>query len=231
MGQGKSIFIKNAMKRILFLYVFSLLSYPSYTQQLIEGVVIDSEGSELIGADVIVVNGEIPQKGTSTGWDGEFALTLDPSDSVLVSYYGLKDQMLSYQDLVADNLITLAPKKYIGCEINAGYGIDVLSLDPTPCYCDKIITLELPIVPVSKESIAWDIYPNPTADFITINSISLDFFSPIQILNQDGAIIDQVLVDQLPFQYDLSPLPIGIYQIGYQNKEGFDLIGSVSKIH
>ena len=88
--------MKNYYKILLQFFVVSLISFSSFSQSLVTGVVVDGSTNEpLIGANVSIKG---TTDGTFTGLDGSFSFSADPSSGavVLVSYIGYEDQEIPY---------------------------------------------------------------------------------------------------------------------------------------
>ena len=72
-------------------FTVSLVSFSSFSQALVSGVIVDGSSNEpLIGANVSIKGTTI---GTFSGLDGSFSFTADVSASsvVLISYLGYED--------------------------------------------------------------------------------------------------------------------------------------------
>ena len=88
--------MKNNYKILLQFFVVSLISFTSFSQSLVSGVVVDGSSNEpLIGANVSIKG---TTDGTFTGLDGSFSFSSNPSSSdiVLISYIGYDDLELNY---------------------------------------------------------------------------------------------------------------------------------------
>ena len=69
--------MKNYYKILLQFFVVSLISFSSFSQSLVTGVVVDGSTDEpLIGANVSIKG---TTDGTFTGLDGSFSFSADPS--------------------------------------------------------------------------------------------------------------------------------------------------------
>ena len=88
--------MKNYYKILLQFFVVSLISFSSFSQTLVTGVVVDGSTNEpLIGANVSIKG---TTDGTFTGLDGSFSFSANLSSGavVLVSYIGYEDQEVAY---------------------------------------------------------------------------------------------------------------------------------------
>ena len=81
-------------KAMLFLVITSL---SLYAQSTISGTVTDESGNPLIGANVLVEGTVV---GAATDIDGTFSINYVPEGeyTLLVSYFGYKDQLLTTSD-------------------------------------------------------------------------------------------------------------------------------------
>ena len=79
------------MKKVVTLFVLSLLSFSLFAQdKQISGVVVDEKGEPVIGASVQVKGTTI---GTITDFDGQFILSVDKdAKTLIVSYVGMQTQ-------------------------------------------------------------------------------------------------------------------------------------------
>ena len=96
--------MKNYYKILLQFFVVSLISFTSFSQSLVTGVVVDGSTNEpLIGANVSIKG---TTDGTFTGLDGSFSFSADPSPGavVLVSYIGYEDIEIPYSGVVAGTI-------------------------------------------------------------------------------------------------------------------------------
>ena len=96
--------MKNYYKILLQFFVVSLISFASFSQSLVSGVVVDGSSNEpLIGANVSIKG---TTDGTFTGLDGSFSFSADPSSGavVLVSYIGYEDLEMPYSGVVAGTI-------------------------------------------------------------------------------------------------------------------------------
>ena len=124
--------MKNYNKILLQFFVVSLISFASFSQSLVSGVVVDGSSNEpLIGANVSI-------KGTTdvtfTGLDGSFSFSADPSPGavVLVSYIGYEDLEMPYSGVVAGTIsgdlgmvkMTSLNVTLDEVRVTADYGID-----------------------------------------------------------------------------------------------------------
>ena len=108
---------------ILF-FIVSLVSFSSFSQSLVSGVVVDGSSNEpLIGANVSIKGTTI---GTFSGLDGSFSLAADvtSSSAVLISYVGYEDiEVPAGADLGVIKLTSLNIS-LSEVRITADYGLD-----------------------------------------------------------------------------------------------------------
>ena len=93
--------MKNYYKIFIQFFVVSLISFSSFSQSLVTGVVVDGSTNEpLIGANVSIKG---TTDGTFTGLDGSFSFSTDASSDavVIVSYIGYEDQEIPYTGDIA----------------------------------------------------------------------------------------------------------------------------------
>ena len=124
--------MKNYYKILLQFFVVSLISFASFSQSLVSGVVVDGSSNEpLIGANVSIKG---TTDGTFTGLDGSFSFSADPSPGavVLVSYIGYEDLEMRYSGVVAGTIsgdlgmvkMTSLNVTLDEVRVTADYGID-----------------------------------------------------------------------------------------------------------
>ena len=78
---------KNPLKQFFALAMMLVIgSLPMQAQQIVKGLVVDSEGTPLPGVTVVVRGKE--SGGTVTSIDGKYALNAEPRDSITFSYVG-----------------------------------------------------------------------------------------------------------------------------------------------
>ena len=88
--------------------LFSFLSFISFSQAIINGLVKDKKGEPIFAVNVYLKS--YPQKGTTTDFDGNFNLIIDNlNDTLLVSYIGYetKEILLSTIDISKPLVIVL----------------------------------------------------------------------------------------------------------------------------
>ncbi len=112
------------MKKLLLLFILSVISLCSYAQpsQTVRGTVIDSESQyPLIGVNVVLIDKNGAQKGTTTDLDGNFRI-----ESVPVGRSSLTFTYLGYEQYDIPDLIVNAGKENI-LEIKMGEAFEKLT--------------------------------------------------------------------------------------------------------
>jgi len=105
-------------------FTVSLVSFSSFSQALVSGVIVDGSSSEpLIGANVSIKGTTI---GTFSGLDGSFFFTADVSASsvVLISYLGYEDIEVSAGADLGVIKLTALNISLDEVKITADYGVD-----------------------------------------------------------------------------------------------------------
>ena len=78
---------KNPLKQFFAIAMMLVIgSLPMQAQQIVKGLVVDSEGTPLPGVTVVVKGKE--SGGTVTTIDGKYALNAEPRDSITFTYVG-----------------------------------------------------------------------------------------------------------------------------------------------
>ena len=83
--------MKNNYKILLQFFVVSLISFASFSQSRVSGVVVDGSSNEpLTGANVSIKG---TTEGTFTGLDGSFSFSASSASNstVLITYIGYED--------------------------------------------------------------------------------------------------------------------------------------------
>ena len=89
-----------------------------FAQQIsINGIVKDTSGEPIIGANVIVKG---TTNGTITDLDGNFQLSADPSVTIVVSYVGFQTQELPAQPIM--NIVLKEDSELLDEVVVIGYG-------------------------------------------------------------------------------------------------------------
>ena len=81
--------------RMLALAAGLALSVGAFAQSTVKGSVKDASGEPIIGASVLI-NGT--SNGTVTDLDGNFSLSVQPGQTLTISYIGYKKQQVTAQD-------------------------------------------------------------------------------------------------------------------------------------
>ena len=81
--------------RMLALAAGLALSVGAFAQNTVKGSVKDASGEPIIGASVLI-NGT--SNGTMTDLDGNFSLSVQPGQTLTISYIGYKKQQVTAQD-------------------------------------------------------------------------------------------------------------------------------------
>ena len=90
--------MKNLYLAILILF----LSLPSFSQIQINGIVKDEKGEPVFAANVFLKS--LPQKGTTTNFDGEFTLDISTrNDTLVVSFIGYKTKEIPLMEIETGN--------------------------------------------------------------------------------------------------------------------------------
>ncbi len=86
------IILTRTVKKIPWLLAFVLFTaLPALAQNItVQGTVVDSEGSPIIGASIVLQNNN--SVGESTDYDGNFTITAPKNSVLVVSYIGMKDK-------------------------------------------------------------------------------------------------------------------------------------------
>lgn len=84
----------NTLKRLFGLLLICCLSTSLYAQSGIKGVVTDTEGIPLIGATIVVKNGEKVTSSAITDLNGEFSVQASQGHMLLISYLGFKKESI-----------------------------------------------------------------------------------------------------------------------------------------
>ena len=86
------IILTRTVKKIPWLLAFILFTaLPALAQNItVQGTVVDSEGSPIIGASIVLQNNN--SVGESTDYDGKFSITAPKNSVLVVSYIGMKDK-------------------------------------------------------------------------------------------------------------------------------------------
>lgn len=132
--------------RAIFTIVFTLIAFQKILAQTnLAGTVVDqSDGQPLLGASIYLLSDFT--KGTTTDIDGKFVLHLSrevPGDSVLVSYIGYRERVLSIMEV--SGRIELEP-----------VGTEMLTLE---VLAEPLVAEEFKYVSVNK----MEIYTSPAA--------------------------------------------------------------------
>ena len=112
---------KNFMFKILFTFVVGLfLSVGAFAQQIaVKGVVKDTTGEPIIGANVVVKG---TTNGTITDFDGNFQLNANVGDIIQVSFIGYTSQELpATAELM--NIILKDDSEMLNEVVVIGYGV------------------------------------------------------------------------------------------------------------
>lgn len=82
---------RNATFKVLLMFIVGLfLSVNTFAQQIVvKGIVKDTTGEPIIGANVIVKG---TTNGTITDFDGNFLLNANKGDIIIISFIGYRSQ-------------------------------------------------------------------------------------------------------------------------------------------
>ena len=98
---------RNATFKVLLMFIVGLfLSVNTFAQQIVvKGIVKDTTGEPIIGANVIVKG---TTNGTITDFDGNFLLNANKGDIIIISFIGYRSQ--EAQAAASMNIISLNPQ-------------------------------------------------------------------------------------------------------------------------
>ncbi len=89
------IILTRIVKKIPWLLAFVLLTaLPALAQNInIQGTVVDTDGTPIIGASIVLQDNNAV--GSSTDYDGNFAITAPKNSVLVISYIGMKDAQVA----------------------------------------------------------------------------------------------------------------------------------------
>lgn len=116
--------IKHILKRLFLTVAAACIGIALHAQPSISGTVTDRNGDPLVGAAVMVVEGNSTNAlSTSiTDMDGKFSVMANPGQSLFVSYIGHKDQTVKVTSSVVYNVIMEPDDMLLDETVVVGYG-------------------------------------------------------------------------------------------------------------
>lgn len=106
---------------ILTNFLFLLMTGPLFAQQSITGTVTDTNGEPLVGATVVI--SDRPDAGASTDVNGQFTLTVQPGDVLVVTYIGYRTQQVAVDDRTEYDIVLELDDQMLGELVVVGYGV------------------------------------------------------------------------------------------------------------
>lgn len=111
---------KCQLRTLLTVTTIFLFAFGGYAQIQVRGKVVDSQGSPLIGVNVVVEN---TRQGTVTNADGGFSLTVPNKNSVIeLSYIGFKAQKISLNGKTYIEVVLTEDVELLEEVVVVGYG-------------------------------------------------------------------------------------------------------------
>lgn len=110
---------RNATFKVLLMFIVGLfLSVNTFAQQIVvKGIVKDTTGEPIIGANVIVKG---TTNGTITDFDGNFLLNANKGDIIIISFIGYRSQ--EAQAAASMNIILKDDTELLDEVVVIGYG-------------------------------------------------------------------------------------------------------------
>jgi|GEM_PF-6166836 len=216
----------------LTLLFIIFLSVNIYGQKTLQGLVINQNGEELVGATVLSKINHPYLTGTVADMNGNFSVALFESDTIKISYIGYQDKLVSYEDLSFDKLIMLEKTDYdLGPVVvtayqnpwrrNCGVLSDGLCL---PSSQNRTITLDIQI-----EGEKWQVYPNPTQGNLMVESEYTKTGS-IELLDMNGKLLQRYPAEKRKELLNLNQHPAGTYYLRHLTDDQSRFIGKVVKV-
>jgi hypothetical protein len=219
----------NRCLLLVFLVVSLTNTLPGQTDPdiILVGIVTDDQGYPLSEANVLLLSPRQTSKGAVTGPGGVFEIEMRPGDSLRISYVGYKTAWRSYEEMQKGSEVPLLKGEGLPGVVVSAYGsgpkIDITcSCTPIREY-NPVINLALGI-----EKRAWNFYPNPASDHLTIESKELT--GRIRVFSLTGVELTRILVNDELLQINLRSMPPGTYVLRYEREGWRELIGKVEKI-
>ena len=155
------IFFKNqAMKKIIFTLFIATISFSSFSQTTLKGMVKDNQGTAIFGANVYTKSN--PQKGTITNFDGNFSLSIYKEDILMVSYIGFQTLEIPLATIDTKNTLQITL-------LEAANSLEEVIIKYTDPISEQFS--------VVKMDILKDVYLNPVAQGDPLKAITIQPFS------------------------------------------------------
>lgn len=213
----------------LFFCLFTLITKTIVAQNTLSGIVIDEEGNNLTGANILLYQDDEFISGTAVDKFGKFSLTGDFINyKIKLSYLGYKDLEISSEDFLFDNLIIMEESTYDLNEIVVtAYRSSTNSINVCGAFRRSLTIPETSIKITSRK---WNFYPNPTHDWLKID-VDNEMTGTIEIINGLGKVIAAYAVNGKSLMIDFRNYIDGTYYLRY-NFEGQQVenIGKLVKI-
>lgn len=133
---------------LLLLFVSMLISFSSFAQQTIRGIVKASDTGESLPGVNVTVKGTT--RGTITDYDGKYELSVMPSDNIVIfSFIGYEDQEVAIANRTVIDITLQVKSTQMQEVVVVGYGTQ------------KTKDLTAPIVTVKGEELSKQIASNP----------------------------------------------------------------------
>ena len=107
------------MKKLNLLLLLISISWGSFAQEIIKGIVKDSGGIPLPGVSVVEKG---TQNGTSTDFDGVYQVKVSPNATLVFSYLGFKEQEIKVTGQASLNVIMKEDTESLSEIVIIGYG-------------------------------------------------------------------------------------------------------------
>lgn len=131
-----NLFLKNRKNHLAVVLALSVLLQMSFVERSfasevdfstnhisianpIKGTVVDTDGSPLIGVNILVQGTSV---GTITDVDGNFTVDAEPGQVLELSYIGYQDQLVTVTDATTYAIVLLSDSKVLDEVVVIGYG-------------------------------------------------------------------------------------------------------------
>ncbi len=221
------------MKNFLQLIIVLAISLPAgniYTQEQISGRIIDTDGNDLFGANIMVYDGDRFLRGTATNDSGKFSIKIKETEKVKVTSLGYEDQFYDLEELKFDNLLIMENQAYNLPEVVVMVYGNRRTRGYRCCCCGPVRDDKYEIeLKVGFGRNVWKNYPNPSNGITTVES-NIERNGVIEVVAGNGQLVTSIAINGFKKTLNLTNYPSGTYYLRYRNEKEEEYIGEVVKI-
>jgi len=208
----------------------------NFEENNIIGTVQNEAGERLIGAHVLLYNGDRFVEGTVSSEYGLYELIFkNNATEIEISHLGYQPIRESVAYFLDNPMVVLKEgidleTVVVTAESNNAFGGSVcwgMVGSPINLVIKDSIAINLELN-INFHSTKWQVYPNPAIDRITVKTVFSE--GVFKLLAANGQVLKLIPIQELQTEINLDGYPAGSYYLRYESKMWVETFGPVVKV-